>query len=195
MIGLARLKNLRELIQRVVADGVPGDLVETGVWRGGACIYMRAVLSILGETQRVVWAADSFEGLPKPNESTFEADRGDTHYTHRELAVSLEEVRENFRRFGLLDGQVRFLKGWFKDTLPNAPITEISLLRLDGDMYESTWQALESLYNKVSPRGFVVIDDYVLPACARAVDEWRRRHQIDAPLIEIDGAAVYWQKS
>ncbi|SKC94042.1 TylF/MycF/NovP-related O-methyltransferase [Paraburkholderia hospita] len=195
MIGRTRLRNVRTLTEAIIKDGIPGDLIETGVWRGGACIYMRAILDLHGVTDKTVWVADSFRGLPEPDATLFAADTGDTHHTHPELAVSADQVRANFERFGLLDGQVEFLEGWFKDTLPTAPIEQIALLRLDGDMYESTWEALEALYHKVSLGGFIVVDDYILPACAKAIEDWRAQERITAPLNEIDGAAVYWQKN
>ena len=84
------------------------------------------------------------------------------------LAVPEEEVKANFRRYGLLDDQVRFLPGWFKDTLQDAPIDRIAVLRLDGDLYESTIQALDALYPRVSPGGFCIIDDYLaVKACGK----------------------------
>ncbi len=143
----------------------------------------------------MVWAADSFEGLPPPNAEAFPADAGDNHHALDELAVSLEQVQTNFRRYGLLDGRVKFLKGYFKDTLANAPIGPIAVLRLDGDMYESTIQALAPLYPKLSPGGFLIVDDYhAVPACARAVDDYRREHGITEPLTEIDGSAIFWRR-
>jgi O-methyltransferase len=141
MIGLRRLDNLEECIIDVLRQGVAGDLIETGVWRGGATIFMRAVLNAYGDRTRTVWAADSFEGLPKPDPDAYPADEGDRHWQKAELAVSLDEVKANFRRYGLLDEQVRFLVGWFRDTLPSAPIERLAVLRLDGDMYESTMVA------------------------------------------------------
>ena len=144
MIGLKRLANLRMCVEQVLTDGVPGDLIETGVWRGGATILMRAILKARGVTDRVVWVADSFAGLPAPNAGQFPLDEGINLHRFPQLAVSLERVQDNFRRYGLLDGQVRFLKGWFRDTLPAAPIERLAVLRLDGDLYESTIQALES---------------------------------------------------
>jgi len=194
MIGTVRLRNIRHLLERVIADGIPGDIIETGVWRGGACIYMCGILAVHGVRNRTVWLADSFCGLPPPNAAAFPADRGDSHHTISELAVPLSEVRQNFQRFGLLDDRVRFLEGWFKDTLPVAPIERLALLRLDGDMYESTIQALEALYGKVSPGGYVIIDDYILEPCRQAVDEFRTKCGITAPLEEVDGAAVFWRK-
>jgi hypothetical protein len=196
MIGLKRLDNLQFCVEDALARGVPGDLVETGVWRGGAAILMRGILKAYGITDRTVWAADSFEGLPRPDEVLYPKDAGDPHHTYEFLAVSLDEVRENFARYGLLDDQVRFLKGWFRDTLRQAPIERIAVLRLDGDMYESTWVALTSLYPKLSVGGYAIIDDYkVIPGCREAVDEYRRRKGIDDEITEIDWAGVYWRKS
>lgn len=195
MIGTARMRNLRHLCERVIAEGTAGDFIETGVWRGGACIYMRAILEAHGDPGRRVIVADSFAGLPPPSPNEFPADAGDTHYQVDQLAVTRREVEGNFRRYGLLDERVVFLEGWFKDTLPRAPVDRISVLRLDGDMYESTQQALDALYAKVTPGGFVIVDDYVLKPCALAVDEFRARHGIADPLVEVDGAAVWWQVS
>jgi O-methyltransferase len=105
-------------------------------------------------------------------------------------------VQANFARYGLLDGQVRFLPGWFRDTLPCAPIEHLALMRLDGDLYESTIIALESLYPKLSPGGFVIIDDYDGwdPGCRTAVHDFRDRHGIEAPIVHIDWAGVWWQR-
>jgi O-methyltransferase len=193
MIGTARMSNLRILTQRVLDEHIPGDLIETGVWRGGACIYMRGILVAAGDMKRRVFVADSFCGLPPPNEALYPADAGDPHHTFHQLAISRADVEANFRRYGLLDDHVIFLEGWFKDTLPTAPIDQLALLRLDGDMYESTMDSLDALYHKVSPGGFVIVDDYVLKACAAAVEDFRGRHGISAPLNEVDGAAVWWQ--
>src|SRR5438067_263878 len=110
MIGLARLDNLQHCVESVIEDRVPGDLIETGVWRGGAVIFMRGVLKAHGVTDRRVWAADSFQGLPPPRDDLYPADAGDRNYVFDELAVTLETVRGNFERYGLLDDQVQFVK-------------------------------------------------------------------------------------
>jgi len=193
MIGVARLRNIRMLLERAIAKKIPGDFIETGVWRGGACIYARAVLAAHHELSRRVFVADSFRGLPDPNPGAYPADLNDTHSTFSKLSVSRQEVEDNFRRYALLDDNVVFLEGWFKDTLPSAPIDKLAVLRLDGDMYESTIQALEALYHKVSPGGFVIVDDYILENCAKAVGDFRRLRGIDAPLNAVDAAAVWWQ--
>jgi O-methyltransferase len=110
------------------------------------------------------------------------------------LACSQEQVEENFRRYRLLDGQVRFLKGWFKDTLPNAPVGRLAILRLDGDMYESTIQALDALYDKLSPGGFVIVDDYHLQPCAQAIHDFREARGIGDEIRDIDGMGAYWRR-
>ena len=107
----------------------------------------------------------------------------------------MEEVQENFRRYSLLDDQVRFLKGWFCDTLPKAPIGQLAVLRLDGDLYESTMDGLNALYSKVSPGGFVIVDDYGdFAPCRNAVNEFRQLHGINEPIEKIDWTGVFWRK-
>jgi O-methyltransferase len=195
MIGSRRLKALQEAVEQVLADDIPGDLIETGVWRGGACIMMRGVLAAYGVRDRTVWVADSFAGLPAPDAARYPADAGDAHHTWSALAVSEADVRENFRRYGLLDDQVRFLVGWFRDTLPTAPIERLAVLRLDGDMYGSTSEALNALYPRLSDGGFCIVDDYgAVEGCRRAIEDYRGAHRINDPLIKIDGAGVYWRK-
>jgi O-methyltransferase len=195
MVGLRRLDNLQACIERLVAEDVPGDLIETGVWRGGASIFMRGALEAYGDRERTVWVADSFQGLPKPDAQMYPRDEGDPLWRSRELAVPVEEVQRNFERFGLLDDRVRFLAGWFRDTLPNAPVERLSLIRLDGDMYESTAVALESLYPKLSPGGFVIVDDYGVPGARAATDDFRGERGIEEPLERIDWVGAFWRKS
>jgi O-methyltransferase len=195
MIGRKRLDNIQFCIEEVIKSGIPGDLIETGIWRGGATIFMRGVLAAYGVTDRRVWAADSFQGVPPP---THPEDAGFDISARvlPVLSVALEEVQELFERYGLLDEQVLFLKGWFKDTLAKAPIRELAVLRLDGDLYESTMDALNPLYAKVARGGFVIVDDYFsVPQCKRAITDFRATHGISGPIHQIDDAAVYWRKS
>ncbi len=195
MIGRRRLENVAWCLDRILRDRVPGDLIECGVWRGGAVIFMRGFLAAHRVRHRLVWVADSFCGPPKP---TLPQDQGEDLSAAAQpvLSVPLECVRENFARHGLLDDQVRFLPGWFKATLPNAPIRRLALLRVDGDLYESTMDALSALYDRLSPGGFAIVDDYgCIPACRQAVDEFRAGQGITEPLIEIDWTGVYWRRS
>ena len=195
MIGLRRLDNLQACIGDVLDRSVPGDLIEAGVWRGGATIFMRAMLNVRGDTSRRVWVADSFRGLPKPD-PRHPADAKTDMSMVSELAVSLDIVKHNFARYGLLADQVRFLEGWFRDTLPTAPIEGLSILRLDGDLYESTTDALTALYSKLSVGGYVIVDDYRIPAlgCRQAVDEFRAERHIVDPIEAIDERGVFWQR-
>jgi O-methyltransferase len=194
MIGLTRIRHLGQLVRQVIAEHIPGDLIETGVWRGGACIYMRAMLAVLGDMERQVWVADSFAGLPTPDPARFPADAGDPLHRVQFLSVSLDQVKANFARFNMLDERVRFLPGWFKDTLPTAPIERLAILRLDGDMYESTINALDALYDKVSPGGFVIVDDYnALQSCKQAINDFRGRRGISGMLEPIDNLAAFWR--
>jgi hypothetical protein len=196
MIGVKRLQNLRECVEDVIRSEVPGDLIETGVWRGGATIFMRAILKAHGVSDRRVWVADSFAGLPSPDPTRYPDDQGSTLHTHPQLAVPQERVQDHFRRYDLLDDQVLFLKGWFRDTLPSAPIEHLAVLRLDGDLYESTIQALEALYDKVSPGGYVIVDDYgCVAACRQAVHDFRDARHIEDPIRPIDWSGVFWRRS
>ena len=194
MIGIPRLRNIRTCVQAILSDDVPGDLIEAGVWRGGSCIYMRAILAAYGVSNRRVWAADSFEGLPPPDLQRFPQDAGDPLHKVSYLAVSQEEVAANFEKYQMLDDQVSFIKGFFEHSLPNAPIDRLALIRLDGDMYGSTMDALNALYHKLSSGGFVIVDDYSLPNCALAVTDFRNTHDIQSLLQDIDGSAVFWRK-
>jgi O-methyltransferase len=192
MVGLARLDNLHDVMREIVKNDVPGDVIETGTWRGGSAILMRAALKAYGDRSRTVWVADSFQGLPKPD-PRYQVDEADQHWTYRDLAVSEDQVRSNFERYGLLDDRVRFLAGWFEDTLPTAPIERLSVLRMDGDMYLSTWQVLQSLYPKVSPGGYVIVDDFDLKGARQAVLDYRAQNAIASPIIDVDGHGAYWQ--
>ncbi|HEY1879937.1 MAG TPA: TylF/MycF/NovP-related O-methyltransferase, partial [Caulobacteraceae bacterium] len=170
MVGAKRLSNIRDLAKSVVADGIPGDFVECGAWRGGSSIFARAALDAYGGRERLVWLADSFEGMPK-RKSTDMADPEFDSYDY--LKVSVDQVKKNFQRFDLLDERVKFIKGWFSDSLPSAPIERISILRLDGDYYSSTMDALTSLYDKVSLGGFVIVDDYnSFASCKAAITDF-----------------------
>jgi O-methyltransferase len=194
MIGLKRLDNLQFCAETVLREGIEGDMIETGVWRGGACIFMRALLAAYSIEDRKVYVADSFEGLPKPDVDKFSHDKGDKHHGVKFLAISQNEVENNFRKYGLLDEHVVFLKGWFKDTLPKAPMEKLAVLRLDGDMYGSTMDALTNLYPKLSMGGFCIIDDYALEGCKSAVDHFRAENGIVSEIKEVDWTGIYWRK-
>jgi O-methyltransferase len=196
MIGRARLDNIERCAEAVFADQVPGDFLEAGVCQGGAAIFMRALQHAHGEADRATWVVDSFQGVPPstdPDDARFDTDLQESEVPA--LVCSAAQVREHFRRYDLLDAGVRFVPGWLKDSVPAANIGPLAILRLDVDLYSSTMQAIDLLYPKLSPGGFVIIDDYgFLTCCREAVDDYRARHGIAAPLIEIDRTGVFWRK-
>lgn len=195
MIGWKRLTHLEMCIKNIIEENIPGDFIETGVWRGGACIFMAYLLKINKINNRIVWIADSFQGLPAPDPQRYPLDSESTLHTVPCLAVSEAEVRKNFEKYVIEDSNTRFLKGWFKDTLPTAPIERLSLLRLDGDLYESTMDALQALYHRLAPGGYCIIDDYgAIPACRQAVEDFRQTAGIAGEIIPIDWTGVYWRK-
>ena len=196
MVGLPRLNNIQTCVEHIIEEDIPGDLLEAGTWRGGASIFMRGLLAAYGIFDRSVWVADSFEGLPRPKVDIYPQDSGSRLHERAQLRVSLEEVKANFRRYRLLDEHVKFIKGFFSDTLPTAPVEQLALLRLDGDMYESTLVSLDNLYDKLSPGGFVIVDDYFcLHSCQDAVDDFLRANHVVPEIKRIDWTGVYWQKT
>ena len=197
MLPWTGLEHLHACIIDTVQKNIPGDFVETGAWRGGACILAKSIYESLG-SQKKIFVVDSFEGLPPPDTEKYPNDKNDTHYLDLNMKASLETVQENFKKFGLLDDSVVFIKGWFKDTLPTAPIEKISILRLDGDMYESTIEPLETLYAKLSVGGYCIIDDYYHPACRQAIHDFRFANHITESIKKIDDDPLkeihYWIK-
>lgn len=193
MIGRVRMDSLHRCLDMVCTENIPGDLMECGVWRGGAAIFMQGYLKAHGIKGRRVVLADSFEGLPASGEPD---DPSLTPDSFPQLAVALETVIENFRKYDLWDDAVLTLKGWFSETLPSCGVERLALLRADGDLYTSTTDILENLYDKVSPGGVVIIDDFgVLPSCARAVREFFERRGAAEPDMErIDWSGVFWRK-
>lgn len=181
MIGLDRLDHLQHCVETVLEEDVPGDLLEAGVWRGGACILMRAILKAHGDLDRRVWVADSFQGLQRHAPG------------HEALAVPLEQVCRNFGLYGLMDGQVQFVPGWFSESLPG-PVGKLALLRLDGDQYQAQMPVLESLYPRLSPGGYVIVDDYPgIEETRLAVDEYRAREGI-VQEIQLCPNTGWWRK-
>ena len=197
MIGLKRLRHLRYAVETVLSESVPGDVMEAGVWRGGACILMRGVLAAWGDTERSVWVADLFAGLPPPD-PRYEKDAFTLFDFHQrpELAASLDSVRDNFARYDLLDDRVHFVKGLFRDTLPALMHLRLAILRLDGDFYSSTMDVLVNLYDRLAPGGFVIVDDYgVVIDARRAVLDFREARDIREPMMAIDGDGIFWRKT
>jgi O-methyltransferase len=205
MTGLIRLDDLQHCVETIVHDSIAGDLIETGSWRGGCSILMRATLDSLGAVDRTVWVADSFQGFPEPDPSPNVGGAGGGYAgslapyfaAFDYLAAPLEEVQEAFARLGYVDG-VRFVPGFFEQTLPGLAGGERrwSVIRLDGDTYDVTLLALRCLYPSLSPGGYVIVDDYFdIDECRRAVDDFRREHSIDEPLEQVDWSCARWRRT
>jgi O-methyltransferase len=192
MIGLKRLDNIEQLLRIIAREKVPGDILEAGVWRGGAAIFAQGCLKALGE-DRTLWLADSFQAMPRP---VLPQDEGWDMSQAFHLVAGSDYVRSNFEKFDLWSDNVRFLEGWFSETLGKAPVQKIALLRMDGDLYKSTMDILTNLYDKVVTGGFLIVDDYFtwIP-CRKAVhDFFDARNEKISP-IAIDGDGVYWRKT
>lgn len=193
MIGRARLDHLQYCAETLLQEGIEGDFLEAGVWRGGACALLAGILEAHEDRDKHVWLADSFRGLPPPRL------RQDVGWQMSAavlpvLAVAEKEVRSLLERYGLMSDRIRFLNGWFRDTLPSFR-SRLSLLRIDADLYESTRDALEHLYENVVDKGFVIVDDYgIIEPCRHAVDEFRQRHGIVDAMHRIDAHGVFWRR-
>lgn len=183
MCSSARLRGLYRSLHYVVSHNIPGDVVECGTAQGGSAALMALTLRQLG-SRRKLWLFDTFEGLPAPTPEDPDFELADL-FTGT-CVGTLNEVRELFRRLGVLD-DVEFLKGLFQDVLPTTLVPPISVLHIDGDWYESVKVCLEFLYDKVVPNGVIQFDDYGYWKGARkAVDEFFERRELDVRLRRLD---------
>lgn len=202
MIGTKGLDNIHYCLKTCVEEKIPGGFMETGVWRGGACIFAAGCLKQYNAPNQNVYVCDSFQGLPLPSH---ENDKGHEYYNAADyLKVSEKTIAESFARFGLLNDNVFFIKGYFEQTMLGLKDKDINLsvLRLDGDMYSSTIVVLENMYDKVSKGGFIIIDDFALDTCRKAVYKFRQDRNITSPMVTVTDyenggrqpAIVYWRK-
>ena len=194
MLGSHKLDTLRYCTEDCLKNGVDGDLIETGVWKGGATIYLAGILKANGNSDKNVYVADSFDGLPPPDEEKYPLDKGATHHTLRHLAISLEQVQDNFRTFDLLGDNVVFVKGFFEDSLKTANIGKLSILRLDGDMYGSTMTVLKQLYHQLEVGGYLILDDWLLRGAREALLDFREKMGIRETMYE-DFSGIFWKKT
>ncbi len=192
MIGLKRMNQLHDALRVIENEDIPGDIVETGIWRGGALIFAASFLEIYGVKGRKIFGCDSFEGLPKPS-TAYPVDLGDIHYQFDYLSVAIEQVRRNLKKYNVSLDSVTLVKGWFSDTLHKLDTDKVAILRLDGDMYSSTIEALEALYHKVAPGGFVIIDDFSLKGANQAIVDFLNQRSIAVEFVKIDDTASYFR--
>src|SRR3989344_3331932 len=173
LLGMKRLDNIQECMEHIKKDNISGDIIECGLYKGGSLIFMVGVNKYL-KMDKKIYGADSFQGCPPPEPEKYPADTGDPHSTFSHLCITLDDVKRNLQSYDLLNDRVQFISGFYEQSLQNTEIKQLSLLRLDCDMYSSTMQALEALYDKVIYGGYVIIDDYgAIANCKQAVDDFR----------------------
>lgn len=198
-----RLYATVELCLAALALTTTGDFVETGLFTGGTASLMLLVLQRFDKCGRKFWGYDSFEGLPPP--SLEDKSKYGVIGKPGDYSYGYDSVVKHFKDWNVWDDNVVILtKGYFNETLPTSPVSKIAFLRLDGDLFESTWDGLVNLYSKVVLGGLIYVDDYgSFPGCRRAVDLFRTEHHIYDPLHYVrntpdTGAitfeAVWWQK-
>jgi len=189
MIGLRRLDNLEMCINTVIKNNVPGAIVEAGVWRGGACIFAAGVLKEL-EAERNIYVCDVFDNtFPEPQ---YECDNWTEVYDFTALSVSLGDVKSNFSKFDLLTDNVIFKQGWFSETLQTIE-EPISILRVDGDTYQSTLETLQ-LEKNIHSGGFIIMDDWAIDVSRKAFLDYFGGRVTDKDVVEVDSLSVYWKK-
>lgn len=166
-------------------DGIEGDIIECGVWRGGFSIFLAHIFE-----DRTVWVCDSFQGFQPLEEAKYQYAKerhtpGATHNSHGPIGISLEEVQNYFKVYGLEnESRIRFVKGFVKDTLPKCNIDKIALLRIDVDAYSATLETLEELYHKVQPGGFIIFDDSCLTETLDAIKDFFRVNNLPNYILD-----------
>lgn len=182
--SVERLYALYSAVRYVHGAGVPGDIVECGVWRGGNCVLAALTLMMLGDTTRRVWLYDTFAGMTEPTERdrdvyggraedmrgrAFSAEGRPTPF---QFIASRDDVAVNMERTGYPASRVHYVEGRVEDTLPRLRPDQIALLRLDTDWYESTAHSMRQLYPLLAHGGVLLLDDYGdWPAVREAVHE------------------------
>ena len=194
MTGSARLHLLLSLLRKVFESDVAGVFVETGVWRGGSSILAQGAVMAYNQSHRHIVVCDSFRGLPPGKNKHHVGDVGWDMTSY--LEVSDLEVASNFQKFNLLAPNVIFAKGFFNYSMPilRSQIQNISILRLDGDMYKSTVDVLYHLYDKVSIGGYVIVDDWFGFPAKQACEDFFQAHNFRPVVIPVDSSSVFWQK-
>jgi len=202
------IQNSFDMAMEVLNNDIEGDFVECGVAAGAQIGAFQYALSTTQKNKKI-WAFDSYEGIPLAGEFDTEQ-AGIGAITHNKFLPieerlissgitchSVENVKDNFAKWNLPIHNIEFVKGWFQNTLPNyeKQIDKISILRLDGDLHESTLVCLQHLYPKVVKNGIVIIDDYALEGCRIAVKQYFESIKKSlSEMINVDGNGVHYFK-
>lgn len=194
-----RLYTLYKAVQYVEARGVPGAIVECGVWRGGSAMAAALALRNAGSTDRPIYLYDTYAGMPEPGARDVDFQGRDARPTWRRLRAgdankwclaTLEEVRRNMLSTGYPAERIHFVRGRVEETIPREVPDRIALLRLDTDWYESTYHELVHLYPRLAPGGVLIVDDYGFWRGSReATDQYFREQGVPTLLTRVDHTA------
>lgn len=200
MTSPERIATLIDATTHLVRNGIPGDFVECGVWRGGSAMTMALTLQQYGISDRRLWLYDTFEGMSAPTAADVSHDGENAAAQLATQAkddarsiwcfASKEDVQHNVRSTGYPEARLSFVQGRVEDTIPHTAPDQIALLRLDTDWYESTKHELTHLYPRLAPGGVLIIDDYGYWQGARkAVDEYFAEHDTNIFFARVDSTA------
>lgn len=197
MTSVERMYALYQSVKYLVGQGIPGDFVECGVWRGGSSMIIAMTLLQCGITDRPIWLYDTFEGMSEPGseDKSFSGDSAVKLLEKEDKSVetsiwcysSIDDVKKNLFSTGYPASNIHFIKGKVEDTLPSNSHSSISLLRLDTDWYESTKIELQLLYPRLYKGGVLIIDDFGhWEGAKKAVVEYFNQTAIPSLLCRID---------
>lgn len=195
LVSPERAQNLYRLARRIERERVPGDVIECGVCNGGSAALL-ASSATRSRLKRTVWLLDSFQGMPDITPEDGVAFGGRTAESHVGQEVgSIDRVRDVLKQVGADMNRVRILPGWFRDTFASVTATQIAILNIDADWYESVKLCLDTFYDRVVAGGFVSFDDYGhWPGCRKAVDEFFEKRKLPYELVQVDYTAHWFRK-
>ena len=187
---------IKQIIGGIVQEGIQGDIVFVGVYRGGGALYVKSLFEELGHKSKS-WLFDSFNGFAKP-ETINKKNNAINLFTNKgkfREQPSIVEVSNLFNQFNLAEN-MEIVDGFVKDTLENHKIEKIAFLHIDVDLYDPTLLSLQKLYPALSEGGWVIIDDYSAEVfdCKEAVDLYRNKNKIQSPIISLGNYPVGWKK-
>jgi O-methyltransferase len=196
MTSPERIHALVTAVEYVIANDIPGDIVECGVWRGGSMMAVAETLVRLGKTNRRLYLFDTFEGMPPPAETDVnfrgEAAADLMSKAERDTAwvwavAQLEDVKERMRSTGYPEDLIEYVEGKVEDTIPREAPEQVAILRLDTDWYQSTKHEMKHLYPRLSPGGVLIVDDYGhWEGAKKAVDEYIVEERVRCLLCRVD---------
>lgn len=190
-------KNIQPVVKKICESGVEGDVVMVGVFKGGSALYLKALFEEYG-CYKNWWLFDSFKGF---NEESIkhEQDIKSLNLFTTQVKVqypTAESVYDLFKGYSL-DNNLRVVEGFVEDTLPGIELAKLSFLHIDVDFYEPTFYCLENLYPRLTPNGWVIIDDYNVDIfnCKEAVADYRKKSVLQEPIVHLGGYPAGWEKS